>query len=517
MSITAHLEQSKTIIKDDGAIWWEAGEKINVFYDGVSLGSFTSTNSEASPRATFSSDNIITGGADSYTGGEYFAIYPYDSSNWSSGGLFRVMVPGNQNTEPGAFDKKSFICAGHSDTRNIAFYNVCGGIRFCVSQSGITSITFKGNASEVIAGEAKIQFNEEGKPIINNYVNPVSEITVSCKDGGSFKVGEYYYVSLFPAILASGYSITFHKADASGTYIDNSTHSIKRSTIGNIDNADRDVVFKKSPTPTAKQRGWFELPQQSDSDNNGIDDSNPDYYYSWTMREDAPKIRNFSSCYSKSMIHPVWVAAPMHSCYKGGSGRNDSYKDDPNIHCTQSAKFTGYTRGHMVGSSDRTISKPTNKQAFYYSNIGAQLSSGFNTGGGAWNNLEELIDGQWCADTLYQVIGCIFDTWKDQYGNTVTRQSGTNNYGEAFQVPTAWYKVVLRTKKGDSGKRVDQCSADELKCAAFILAHKSNAKHKPSKSDLYTVDYVEQLTGLNFFVNVPNAPKKTVNASEWGL
>lgn len=271
-----------------------------------------------------------------------------------------------------------------------------------------------------------------------------------------------------------------------------------------------------TPSTGGADYGWPELPAQTDKNRDGIDDNNGDYYYSHTFRADAASIRNFSSCYSRSKIHPVWVAAPMHSSYLGSSGRNDSYRADPNIKCNQSPKFSGYTRGHMIGSSDRTVSVATNRQAFYYSNIGAQTSSGFNTGGGAWNNLEDLVDGFLCADTLYQVVGCLFDTFTDRYGKTVSPRTGTNSAG-TFQVPTAWYKVVLRTKKGNTGKDVRNCSASELQCVAFILGHYSNHRHEPSVKDMYSVEYLENLTGLTFFVNVPNAPKSTFVASEWGL
>lgn len=273
------------------------------------------------------------------------------------------------------------------------------------------------------------------------------------------------------------------------------------------------IIRDASSKPTSEYKyRWFELPAQHDADNNGIEDTNADYYYSHTFRADAATIRNFSSCYSRSMMHPVWVAAPMHKCYLGSSGRNNAYTNDPKIPFSQTSKFSGYTRGHMVGSSDRTVSVPTNKQAFYYSNIGAQLSSGFNTGGGAWNNLEDKVDTYLCADTLYQVIGCVFKTWSDKYGTTVNAKTGSG-----FQVPTAWYKVLLRTKKGNTGKSVDQCSADELQCVAFILGHYSNHQHKPSSSDMYPVTEVEKLTGLTFFPNVPNAPKDSFTASDWGL
>ena len=87
----------------------------------------------------------------------------------------------------------------------------------------------------------------------------------------------------------------------------------------------------------------------------------------------------------------------------------------------------------------------------------------------------------------------------------------------SVHVPTAYYKVLIRTKSGKTGKRLDQCTASEIKCAAFILAHRSNAGHKPSASDMYTVSELEAITGLNYFVNVPNAPKGTAVASDWGL
>lgn len=61
------------------------------------------------------------------------------------------------------------------------------------------------------------------------------------------------------------------------------------------------------------------------------------------------------------------------------------------------------------------------------------------------------------------------------------------------------------------------CSASELQCAAFILGHYHNKGHNPSTKDLYTVEKLEELTGLTFFVNVPNAPKSTFTASDWGL
>ena len=34
---------------------------------------------------------------------------------------------------------------------------------------------------------------------------------------------------------------------------------------------------------------------------------------------------------------------------------------------------------------------------------------------------------------------------------------------------------------------------------------------------MYSVTELEALTGLNYFVNVPNAPKSSYNKTDWGF
>ena len=228
-----------------------------------------------------------------------------------------------------------------------------------------------------------------------------------------------------------------------------------------------------------------------------------DYYYTYHMRPDAASIRNYTVCYSRERMSPVWVAAPMHSSYKGSAKRTDAYAQDPTLGFTQAGKWSGYTRGHMLGSSDRTVSRETNKQVFYYSNIAPQMQNGFNTGGGAWNNLEDFTDGQWCADTLYQVVGCYWADENTKVGSTV--------------IPTHYYKVLLRTKKGNTHKSVAECTADELKCAVFMLEHKSQKGLRPNASMMMSVSELERMTGFTFFPNVPHAPKDTYDPADWGL
>ena len=278
------------------------------------------------------------------------------------------------------------------------------------------------------------------------------------------------------------------------------------------------------------QLGWFELPlmnyKTSGSYKISTDDSNNYYAYHWCAGgEKAPSgctARNYAVCFSGKHHCPLWVAAPRHSMYVGSASRTDSYGADDCIpsNLQYSSKSTGgnCNKGHMLGSAERTSSSATNKQVFYYSNIAPQLSSGFNTGGGGWNTLEDWVDGKVCADTLYEVVGCYFDKYTDAYGYTVS--PSTIEFGGRTDVsmPTMFYYVLLRTKSGSSGKSVKDCSASELMCAAFVRAHTNSLKGQAvTSTEMMSVSDLEKITGFTYFVNVPNAPKSTFTASDWGL
>ena len=278
------------------------------------------------------------------------------------------------------------------------------------------------------------------------------------------------------------------------------------------------------------QPGWYETPMMNitKSGNYRVNSDDPTQYYAIHMCAGGEKgpggktARNYTVCYSAEYHCPVWVAAPRHSMYVGGSGRTDAYRQDPDIPSSiqYNSKSTGggCNKGHMLGSAERTSSTATNRDVFYYTNIAPQLSSGFNTGGGGWNNLEDWVDTQVCADTLYEVIGCYFDRYTDGYG--VTQNPSVISYGGRNDVsmPTMFYYVLIRTKQGNSGKALKDCAASEIKCAAFVRTHSNSLKgQKVTSREMMSVADLERITGVTYFPNVPNAPKDTFKASDWGL
>lgn len=284
------------------------------------------------------------------------------------------------------------------------------------------------------------------------------------------------------------------------------------------------------PVPgTSGKYGWYELPQISYTQSGSymIDSNDKNLYYAHHIcagNEKGPggkTARNYTVCYSAEHHCPVWVAAPRHKMYQSGASRTNAYAKDPSIPADiqYSSKNTGggCNKGHMLGSAERISTTATNKQVFYYSNIAPQYSSTFNTGGGGWNTLEDWVDGQVCSDTLYVVIGAYFDKYTDNRG--YTGNPATISFGGRSDVhrPTMFYYILLRTKKGNTGKPLSQCSTDEIKCAAFVRSHETPKGTKVSSDELMSVSDLEKVTGFTYFPNVPQAPKSSFKASDWGF
>ena len=252
---------------------------------------------------------------------------------------------------------------------------------------------------------------------------------------------------------------------------------------------------------------WAELPEI-------VENENWEYCYHDKLPSNN-KLRNYSFCFDKDKHCALWVAYPLHESYLGNTSRKDSWgydpcciddKYEPNLngsYYTQGGGSNSHSRGHHLPSADRLASREDNLTTFYCTNVTPQLQS---LNSGTWETLENNIRKKWmCSDTIYVVTGAHFDKG---YGYAYDNK-GT---GKACAVPTHYYKVILRTKSGNSGKWVGNCSASELKCVGFWFEHKGGAAQQ-----MMSVADIEKKTGQTFFPNVPNAPKSTYNSSDWQL
>lgn len=257
IAITATIEGSddtRTSLKDGGTqVFWEYGDNIKVFYDGQS-GLFDPNLERDDLGKLFSTltfygtlDNVSVG-TDGSTGKKIFGLYPYRDDATSDGSTVTTTLPDEQIGMPGSFFKRTHITASCSSSVALRFYNVTGGVRFKVSQSGIKKVILEGNnGNEKLAGTAKISFSGN-TPSIKNVTNAASAISLTAPKGDSFKAGEWYYIVALPCSLPKGFKLTFIKDGVSGVYSTSSSVSITRGKFANLENLDANLTFSEDNT-----------------------------------------------------------------------------------------------------------------------------------------------------------------------------------------------------------------------------------------------------------------------------
>ena len=132
-----------------------------------------------------------------------------------------------------------FPAVAVSQESNLDFYNVCGGIVFTVQGEDIKTVTLKGNHGESVAGISRVSFSSD-LPVAS-ISSGASTITLSAPDGGSFKPGVRYFISVYPQTFDQGLTLTFTKASSFADVTWSKKATINRSRFLVIENADADA------------------------------------------------------------------------------------------------------------------------------------------------------------------------------------------------------------------------------------------------------------------------------------
>ena len=227
---------SKTVLQSDGSIFWSPGDEINLFYGENGSARFKADNTQAAAHTTFtgSLEGFLPNGQDAF-----WAVCPYSAETRFTGSAVGLYVPESQVGMPGSYDPDAFISLARSQDYTLQFYNLCGGIKFSVMHEGIQYVTFHGNRQELLAGQVNVAFNEEGRPVVQEWLEGLSELSLQAPESG-FEVGQWYYIAALPATLSAGYTMTFMDA-AGGKVAERVVEepvTIKRSVWGKLTEAD---------------------------------------------------------------------------------------------------------------------------------------------------------------------------------------------------------------------------------------------------------------------------------------
>lgn len=299
------------------------------------------------------------------------------------------------------------------------------------------------------------------------------------------------------------------------------------------------LQYAKSENPTY-DRAWAEQPEYRAG-------SNYIYKTYYTTLSGASRAsRNYSICFDPQKRVSHWVAYPVHRVYESPrnyqvgtstQGRTNAWAyDDAVTEYAPSENYNtayrilgyeltdpvipqndqqyiefkntlrGYSRGHMLPSASRYNTWATNAQTCYATNLMPQNGT---LNGNSWADVEMKTRNSKCSDTLFVVTGALFK-------NSTTTTDRKNN---EIAVPSHCFKLLLRTKSGNTGKRIDQISsASDLISIGFIFENSSSGDI-PYKEAVVSIKEIEQQSGFTFFRNInpsiADAVKSQKNIADW--
>jgi endonuclease G, mitochondrial len=215
----------------------------------------------------------------------------------------------------------------------------------------------------------------------------------------------------------------------------------------------------------------------------------------------------YALSYSKRKGIPNWVAWELNNSWMGEAHRVGKFAPDEDLpegwERIKPSDYTGsgFDRGHMVNSEDRSRSPEDNIPTFLMTNI---LPQSPDNNQGPWVELEK-----YCRQLarsgkeLFIVSG-----GHGQGGIGKNGLKATVGQGKVL-VPAVTWKVILVLDRPNSGVAgVDK----NTRTIAVIIPNKQGIKSDPWQQYITSVKDVEKLTGYKFFNNVPADIRELIEA-----
>lgn len=208
--------------------------------------------------------------------------------------------------------------------------------------------------------------------------------------------------------------------------------------------------------------------------------------------------------YNCSKGIPNWVGWHIDASWLGSVSRTDNYRADtslpPGCYQVQGSDYSGnvnnggFDRGHSVPSGDRTNTVTDNDATFLMTNFIPQAP---NNNQGVWNNMENYIRGEISAgNEVYTWMGS-----SGQGGIGLNGFANTVANGHVVVPAYVWRVVMIMPVGSNDLARVDA----NTRVFAVLTPNIQNASGLNTNWMTYIcpVSKIEQLTGMNFFQNVP--------------
>ena len=205
--------------------------------------------------------------------------------------------------------------------------------------------------------------------------------------------------------------------------------------------------------------------------------------------------RTYSTSHNCAEGEPNWVSWNLNKTHYGDAARSTTFTTDASLPSgcyrvtTNDYTNSGYSRGHMTRSEERTWSVADNKETFIMTNIVPQYQ---DLNGGPWYKFEQYLQdlAQNQNKELYVIAGPI--------GN-----KGTLNGAGKVVIPTYTWKIVVVMPYGQGLANVTSNSS--IQVIAVKMPNVTGISTQPWTAYKTTVNDIENLRKYNFLAKLPDS------------
>ena len=216
----------------------------------------------------------------------------------------------------------------------------------------------------------------------------------------------------------------------------------------------------------------------------------------------------YTLSYNRTKETANWVAWHLSSDWKGAAVRQDVFKSDPDLPIgwyrvtTTNYTGTGFDRGHICPSDDRDGTQADNDATFYMTNMMPQSP---NLNRITWERLEA-----YCRTLVTQGNECYIIAGPEGQGGEGTNGTfGTLDNGHVV-IPAQCWKVVIVLPVGIN----DLTRANNTtRVIAVLMPNRQNVTAHSWDYYRVSVRTIEQLTGFNFFIKLPQTLQDALETS----
>ena len=236
-------QDTKTTMDKGNNILWSEGDLVKAFMK-TSYGYKYQLVSSFAGLTYGDFERIDSGSSDRLSGGVEWdhnvVYYPYSEDvkvvKAGTDYTLEVSLPAEQTFVPESFDNGFFPMVAVSETNDITFRNICGGVKLQFKGTReVTSIEFEGKNGEKLAGAAVVTAYSDGqKPSVSMEDDALTSVILDCGEGVALNedTATEFIIALPPVEFGKGFTVSVTTSDGQTTTFEtDAANVILRSSL----------------------------------------------------------------------------------------------------------------------------------------------------------------------------------------------------------------------------------------------------------------------------------------------